>query len=93
MELYIKALSIRERMKDKQNIASILNSIGVLFWYQGDFSNALDFPVVLKTGYNFKIMEVSLSYKYGFESIYKGVITKEAVPRDLRLSVFVPLFK
>jgi len=56
-------------------------------------SNALDFPLVVKTGYNFKIMEVSLSYKYGFESIYKGVITKEAVPRDLRLSVFVPLFK
>lgn len=55
--------------------------------------DALDFPVIVKAGYNFKIAEVSLSYKYGFETLYKGVIVKEAAPRDLRLSVFIPLFK
>jgi hypothetical protein len=55
---------------------------------------AFDVPLVVKAGYDFDFMEVSLSYKHGLSPIIEGVgHAFEAKTRDVQLSVFVPLGK
>lgn len=55
---------------------------------------AFDVPLVVKAGYDFNFMEVSLSYKHGLKPIMEGVgHAYKAKTRDVQLSVFLPLGK
>jgi hypothetical protein len=68
------------------------------YWKTGYWTNlkktAFDVPLVVKAGYDFKVMEISLSYKHGISPIVEGVgYTNKARSRDIQLSVFVPLGK
>lgn len=63
------------------------------YWGNGKKS-VFDYPLVIKAGYDFKVVEVSLSYKNGFNSIMSTVgHAFDAKSRDIQMSVFVPLGK
>ncbi|MDR2956338.1 MAG: hypothetical protein LBV43_14795 [Prevotella sp.] len=68
------------------------------YWKTGYWTNqkktVFDVPLVAKVGYDFKVMEISLSYKHGINPIVEGVgYTYKAKSRDIQLSVFMPLGK
>lgn len=51
-----------------------------------------DVPLVLKAGYDFGKLELILSYKQGFKSLYRNHLVGKTTSRDIQLSLFVPLF-
>lgn len=50
-----------------------------------------DIPLVLKVGYTFQAFELALSYKHGFNSIYRDGLVSGATSRDIQLSIFYPI--
>ena len=55
--------------------------------------NKFDIPLVVKVGYDFNWFQVDLSYKNGFNRIYRNYVVGSTETRDLQLSIFVPIFK
>lgn len=55
--------------------------------------NKFDIPLVVKVGYDFNWFQVDLSYKNGFNRIYRNHVVGSTGTRDLQLSIFVPIFK
>lgn len=51
----------------------------------------IDVPIVIKVGYDIGPLELMLSYKQGFKSLYRNHIVGKATSRDIQLSIFVPL--
>lgn len=54
--------------------------------------SVLDVPLVFKAGYNFGYIEVALTYKHGFKSLYWNSLYRKTATRDIQFSIFVPLF-
>ena len=55
--------------------------------------NKFDIPLVVKIGYDFNWFQVDLSYKNGFERLYRNRVVGNTQTRDLQVSIFVPIFK
>ena len=55
--------------------------------------NKFDIPLVVKVGYDFNWFQVDLSYKNGFNRIYRNYVVGSTGTRNLQLSIFVPIFK
>ena len=50
-----------------------------------------DVPICIKVGYEFRLIEIALSYKHGFNSLYRNSIVSKATTRDIQLSIFIPI--
>lgn len=55
--------------------------------------NKFDIPLVVKVGYDFNCFQLDLSYKNGFNTIYRNYVVGKPQTRDIQLSIFVPIFK
>ena len=55
--------------------------------------NKFDIPLVAKVGYDFNWFQLDLSYKNGFNRIYRNYVVGKPQTRDIQLSIFIPIFK
>ena len=55
-----------------------------------DNSKTFDMPLVAKIGYDFKFIEVGLTYKHSFINSVKSSYLDSAKFNDLQVSIWVP---
>jgi hypothetical protein len=61
------------------------------FYFSRESKNNYDAPIVTKVAYNFKVVEIGITGKYGLTKVFDSAYSSYGKFREIQVSLFIPL--